>query len=59
MVSFGAAVRDAAWRVNGRNDLARMNRVVEDRRTHEDWGHAVCVYAGGWTNLLGGRKLGV
>jgi len=59
MVDFSATVWDAAWRVNGRSDLARMNGIVEDRGTNEDWAHAVCVYASGWPDLIGRREFSV
>lgn len=59
MVSFGATVGDAAWRVNGRGDLARMDRVFEDRRTYVYRAHAVRIHARGWANLVGRRELGV
>jgi hypothetical protein len=59
MSSFGATERDAAWGLNGRHDLARMDRVVEDRGTYVHRAHAVCIHAGGWTDPTGGRELGV
>jgi len=59
VIVFGAAVGDAAGRVNGRSDLTRMDRVGEDRGADVDWAHAVCVHAGGRTDLLGRRELGV
>jgi hypothetical protein len=59
MFHFRAIVWDATWRVNGRSDLARMDRVGEDRGTYEDWAHAVCVLASGWPNLMGRRELGI
>jgi len=59
MFSFGATVCNATWRVNGRSDLARMNRIIEYRGTHEDWAHAVRIHASGWADLMGRRELGV
>jgi len=56
---FGAGVWDATWGVNGRSDLARMNRVVEDRGTYEDWAHAICVFTSGRSDLIGWRELGI
>jgi len=41
VVRFHTTVRNATRRVNGRGDLARMDRVVEDRGTYEDWAHPV------------------
>jgi len=59
MVKFGVAVWNATWRVNGRSDLARMNRVLEYRGTYEDRAHAVRVHASGSPDLIGRRELGV
>ena len=59
VVVFGAAVGDATGRVNGRSDLTRMDRVVEDRGADVDWAYAVCVHAGGRTDLVDRRELGV
>jgi hypothetical protein len=57
VLELGATIWDAAWRAKGRNDLARMDRVVEDRGAYEDWAYAVRVHASGWSDLIG--ELGV
>lgn len=59
VICFGAIVWDAAWRVDGRSDLARVDRVVEDRGTYVYWAYAVCVHASGWTDLGERREFGV
>ena len=41
VVKFVTPVRDATGRVNGRGDLARMDRVFEDRRGQVDRAHPV------------------
>jgi len=56
---FGATVRDATGRTKGGNDLARMDRVAEDRGTDENWGHAVCVHSNRFPGLVGRRERGV
>jgi hypothetical protein len=56
---FGATVRNATRRTKGGNDLARMDRVAEDRGTHENWGHAVCVHSSRFSGLVGRREWGV
>jgi len=59
MLEFSAAVWDATRMVNGRGDLARMNRILEDRGTNEYWAQSVCVHASGWSSLIGRRELGI
>lgn len=57
MFKFATAVRNPTWRVNGRSDLAGMNGVGEDRGTYVNRAHAVCVDAGGCSDLMGRREL--
>src|ERR1700733_3158986 len=59
MFTFGTAVRDTTRRAEGGNDLAGVDRVIEDGRTHEDWAPTVCVYTSGLSDLVGRRELGV
>lgn len=56
VVEFAALIRNATQRVDGRSDLARMDRVFEDRGTNVDCAHAVCVHTSAWSDLLGRRK---
>jgi len=59
VIFFGAVVRDAARRVDGRSDLARVDRVVEDRRAYVYRAYAVCIQASGWADLGERREFGV
>ena len=59
VIFFGAIVCDTAWRVDGRSDLARVDRVVEDRRAYVYRAYAVCIHASGWTDLGERREFGV
>ena len=41
MADVGAAPCDATWREKGKIDLARVNGILKDRGTDEDWARAI------------------
>lgn len=47
MPDFGGSIRHAAWRVNGKGDLARMDGTFKDRGTNVDRAFAIYVVANG------------
>lgn len=57
--ALSTTVCNATWRANGRNDLARMDRIVEDRGTQENRARAVCVCGNGRSYLIRRREPGV